>query len=65
MNEQVNKHLRNILNSWAQGLLTQEETINRIKEEAGYDKMAISGRGSHSDRTNVQTVQPPEDDGKG
>jgi hypothetical protein len=65
MNEQVNTTLRNILNSWAQGLLTQEETINRIKEEAGYGKVAISGRGSYSDRTNVQTVQPTEDDGEG
>ena len=65
MNKQVNTTLRNILNSWAQGLLTQEETINKIKEEAGYDKVAISGRGSHSDRADVQTVQPAENDGEG
>jgi hypothetical protein len=35
-NAHVNPVFRNILNNFFRGIYTQEETINRIKEEAGY-----------------------------
>jgi hypothetical protein len=64
-NKQVERTLRNILNTWKQGLLSQEETINLIKEAAGYEQVSISGRGSHQDRTDLQGVQSPDKNGEG
>jgi hypothetical protein len=64
-NKQVERTLRNILNTWKQGLLSQEETINLIKEAAGYEQVSFSGRGTHKDRTDLQGVQSPDQNGKG
>jgi hypothetical protein len=64
-NNQVNTTLRNILNTWKQGFLSQEETINLIKEAAGYEQVSFSGRGTHKERTDLQSVQSPKENGEG
>lgn len=53
------KAMRNILNSFAQGLLTQEETINAIVKEVGYAAPDSAGI-SNKERTSVQIMQQPE-----
>lgn len=64
-NAHVNPVFRNILNNFFRGIYTQEETINLIVKEIGYDKVDKCGGSSYKDESNLQTVQRTEENGKG
>jgi hypothetical protein len=64
-NAHVNPVFRTILNNFFKGIYSQEETINLIVKEIGYDKVSISGGSTYKDGTDLQTMQSPDKNGKG
>lgn len=51
-NKQVNSLLRNILSAFRQGHLSQDETIERIVREVGYE-VPVRGRDDNKNRASM------------
>jgi hypothetical protein len=64
-NAHVNPVMRNILNNFFRGVYNQEETINLIAKEIGYESVPKCGGSPCEERPDVQTMQSPDKNAKG